>query len=88
MAVADHLLRYRMMTDAELVTENARLTALNSGFASQNLGTKAFTLALSQVMDQLNTVAFVRRERGYSVPEGVRVTQNTMVGVVNFEYIR
>jgi hypothetical protein len=87
MAVADHLLRYRMMTEAELVTENARLSALNSGFASQNLGTKAFTLALSQVMDQLNAVAYVRRERGYSVPDGPRVTQNTQVGVVNFEDI-
>jgi len=45
-------------------------------------------LALSQVMDQLNAVAYVRRERGYSVPDGPRVTQNTQVGVVNFEDIR
>jgi hypothetical protein len=87
MAYQDHLLRYRLKTSDQLVTEMARLEALNSGFASLGMGTKQFALALSQNIDQMNAVAFVQRERGYTVPDGLRDTKNTMSFTTDFSQI-
>jgi hypothetical protein len=84
MAVADHLLRYRQKTEAELLAEITRLEALDNGFLTMGMGTKQFALATAQNNDKLNAIAFVRRERGYTVPDGPRATPNVQVGVVDF----
>lgn len=84
MATQDHLLRFRLMTAEELSTERTRLMALNSGFSQLGMGTKQFALATNQILDQLNAIAFVQRERGYTVPEGPRDVKNTMTSTTDF----
>jgi hypothetical protein len=84
MAAADHYLRFRRMTAEELVTESARLTALNNGFSQMGMGTKQFAMATRDTLDQLNAIAFVQSERGYSVPEGPRDVKNTTVFTTDF----
>lgn len=87
MAASEHLLRFRLYTAEELAAERTRLITLNSGFSSQNMGTKAYQIATRDVLDQLNAIAYVQRERGYSVPDGPRATPNTMVGTVDFSQL-
>lgn len=82
MAYSDHLLRYRMMTADELTAEKARLNALNSGFSQQAMGTKNFSLATRDIIDQLNAVAYVQRERGYTVI--TPSTLNPNIGTIDF----
>lgn len=67
------------MTNEQLEAEEVRLNALNSGFASQNLGTKAFAIATRDVIDQLNAVAYVLTQRGTTVitPSRLNVNQGT-----------
>lgn len=83
-AASDYYLRYRQKTEAELLVEIARLEALDTGFLSMGMGTKQMAFAIGQNNDKLNAVAFVRRERGYVVPDGPRATPNTMTGTVDF----
>lgn len=78
----DHLLRHRLLSADELAAEKARLNLLNSGFASQNLGTKAWTLATRDIIDQLNSIAYVERERGYTVITPSRLNPN--IGTIDF----
>ena len=87
MGMQNHLVRYRRKTNEQLEAELTRLEAINSGFASQNMGTKAFTVALSQVADQLEAASYVLAERGYSVPTGPRATPNHHVGTVDFSQL-
>lgn len=87
MAYQDHLLRYRLMTNDQLTAEAARLAALNSGFSQQAMGSKNYVIAVAQVLDQQNAVAFVMRERGYSVPDSV-ATRPTTVGITDFSCIQ
>lgn len=84
MAMQNHVVRMRRKTNEQLEAEITRLELLNSGFASQNLGTKAFTLAINNIMDQLEAASYVLSERSYRVPDGPRATPNTMTGTVDF----
>ena len=88
MAYDSYLLGYRMDSTEDLLTEKARLKALDSGFATMGMGTKQFAFALAQNNDKLQAVNYVLRERGYRVPDGPRATPNTQVGVVDFSEIR
>jgi hypothetical protein len=84
MSMQDHLLRFRLLSPADLETERLRLTALNSGFSSQAMGTKQYTIAVGQIMDQLNAIAFVQRERG-GVVIPTPQENNWGEGITNFE---
>ncbi len=85
---ADHLLGYRLDTTPDLLVEKARLIALRaSGFVSLGMGTKTYTLALSENRDMLQAVNYVLRERNYSVPEE-RSRPNTAVFTVDFSHIQ
>ena len=67
------------MTNDQLLAEETRLNTLNSGFASQNLGTKAYTLATRDILDMLNAVAYVLTQRGVTtiVPSQLNVNIGT-----------
>lgn len=78
----NHLVRMRLKTTEQLQAEITRLELLNSGFASQNLGTKAFTIAIGNVMDQLEAASYVLAERGFTVIIPSRLNPN--IGTIDF----
>lgn len=85
--MTEHLLRFRLLNDAELAAEKTRLSLLNSGFSQQAMGTKNYTIAVGQLTDQLNAIAFVQRERGGEVVPTDR-SASYGVGVTDFEQIK
>ena len=87
MAMSDHLLRFRQMTEEELVAERDRLNVMNSGFSAQAMGTKSYQVAVDRILEQLNAIAFVRKERGMAdIPPPAPVNNN--IGITDFSGIQ
>lgn len=55
-----------MMSTEDLLAKQVLLEKQNSVFSSQSMGSKSFIRDLRYLTDQLNAIAFVLRERGYT----------------------
>ena len=80
MAASEWYGYYRSKTSAELVTAIAALEAkLDSGFSSQQIGSKAYTRDLGLIQDRLQAATYIQRERA-----AASGGQNPNVGGVDF----
>ena len=89
MAYTDHLLRFRRLSNAQLLAKQAALEAQDTGLSQQTMGSKSFARDLRLLTDQLNAIAYVLSERGYVIPENNEGrAKNPMVGSVDFSQIQ
>lgn len=82
MAYEDHLLRFRQKTTEELTELRTAYEAQETIFSQQSMGSKSYVRDLRLLDDKLQAIAFVLRERGYTVV--TPATLNPNVGVVDF----
>lgn len=82
MAVADHLLRFRLMSTEDLQAKKLQLEGQESIFSQQSIGSKSATRDLRLLYEQLNAIANVLAERGIQCV--VKAPFNNSVGTVDF----
>ncbi len=85
-ALQDYLLRFRMLTNDQLVAKQAALESQETFFSQQGMGSKSMTRDLRLLQDQLNAIAFVLRERGTTTVTPIK--QNPCIGHVDFSEIQ